>query len=570
MAEQVGEISYVVKVDTSGMVTGIKKANDEIGELGKSGDSTSSTMQKLGTAIKAIGVGIAVKKVTSGIISLGKQALMAYADTQQLKGGIETLFKDSADIVIKNATVAFREAGVSANEYMEQSTAFAARLIKDTGGNTKRTAELVDIAIRDMSDNANKMGTSIESIQNAYQGLAKGNATMLDNLKLGYGGTQTEMLKLAQDMGIVSAEIKSFNDMSFEDAIMAIHKLQGELDITGTTSEEAAGTISGAIGMMKASWTDFIAGLADPDANLDELANNLTTSIIAVMDNIKPVIDRLGDQIPRIAEKVADELPKILAELYPVIESIIKAVCEFIKEILPEIMPIIVPVLIEILFAILGSLWQVLVDWFDEIGYNIGVWSYKTMKNFAESVGDWIGTLIANIVNKFIHLGVKIGQIWQDIKDKIVGIGLKIGEAVGGAIKGAINKVLGFAESILNKPIDAINGLINVINAVPGINLGKLSRLSLPRLASGGIVESERGGSVIMAGEAGEDEWVVPESKMASMIEQLQARGFGGSNNITINVEGIWATSESQKRDVAQDIWEKINEINKSRMGAYL
>lgn len=242
-----------------------------------------------------------------------------YADYQQLVGGVETLFKHSADVVKAYAAEAYRTAGMSANQYMEVATSFSATLIKSLGGDTEAAANLVDMAITDMSDNANKMGTDLDMLMNAYMSMSRGSAAMLDNLKIGYGGTQKELLKLAKETGVVSEDIQSFADLEFSDVILAIHRMQEELGITGTTAKEAASTISGSFNQLEASWDNFLTAMGDPDADMDAAIEQLVDSLGVAIENAAPVLARLGIKfVTAIRDGVPIALAKLLTEDLPV------------------------------------------------------------------------------------------------------------------------------------------------------------------------------------------------------------------------------------------------------------
>ena len=229
----------------------MKKSNNHFAEFG-------NAVKKVGATVgKAFVVGLAA--AGAAIVKIGKDAIEAFSDYEQLVGGVETLFGSSASTVIKNATNAFKTAGLSTNEYMETVTAFSASLLQSLEGDTEEAAKKADMAITDMADNANKMGTSIDSIQNAYQGFAKQNYTMLDNLKLGYGGTKEEMQRLLEDAQKISG-IK-YDISSYSDIVDAIHVVQTEMGITGTTAKEASSTIQGSFSAMKSAWKNVLTGL---------------------------------------------------------------------------------------------------------------------------------------------------------------------------------------------------------------------------------------------------------------------------------------------------------------------
>lgn len=268
---------------------------------------------KLGVAAKA-GVA-AVAAVGTATIAIGKTALDAYADYEQLVGGIDTLFKASSGKMQQYAANAYRTAGVSANRYMEISTSFAAALISSLGGNTEAAADMANTAIMDMSDNANKMGTSLETVQEAYQSLARGNYEMLDSLKLGYGGTKSELERLLSDAERFSAaqgKVRDFSVDSYSDIVEAIHIVQDEMGITGTTADEAATTIEGSVNKAKAAWDNWLAGLGDEDADMGALTDQLVQSVATAGENIIP---RMGQIISTLVQTVVQYAPQLGQEI---------------------------------------------------------------------------------------------------------------------------------------------------------------------------------------------------------------------------------------------------------------
>lgn len=276
------------------------------GEVDKIGDGIKN---KLGIAAKA-GVA-AVAAVGTATVAIGKTALDAYSNYEQLVGGIDTLFKASSGKMQQYAANAYQTAGVSANRYMEISTSFAAALISSLGGNTEVAADMANTAITDMSDNANKMGTSLETVQEAYMSLSRGNYEMLDSLKLGYGGTKSELQRLLADAEKFSAaqgKVRDFSVDSYSDIVEAIHIVQDEMGITGTTAEEAATTIEGSVNMAKAAWDNWLAGLGNEDANMEGLTDQLVQSVATAGENIIP---RVGQIMATLGQTVADYAPGV-------------------------------------------------------------------------------------------------------------------------------------------------------------------------------------------------------------------------------------------------------------------
>lgn len=262
--------------------------------------------KKLGAAAK-----VGATAVGTATIAIGKTALDAYSNYEQLVGGIDTLFKSSSAKMQQYAANAYQTAGVSANRYMEISTSFAAALISSLGGNTEAAANMANTAITDMSDNANKMGTSLETVQEAYMSLSRGNYEMLDSLKLGYGGTKSELERLlsdAEEFSAAQGKVRDFSVDSYSDIVEAIHVVQDEMGITGTTAEEAATTIEGSVNTAKASWENWLAGLGDENANMGVLTDQLVGSVATAGENIIP---RVGQMMVTIGQTVADYAPGV-------------------------------------------------------------------------------------------------------------------------------------------------------------------------------------------------------------------------------------------------------------------
>lgn len=272
---------------------GIGEANDALDSLGA---STSEQLGAIGGMMTGLGAGITAS-ITAPVVAGVTASIKSFGDLEQAIGGIETMFgKDTAPKMIENANNAFINAGISATDYMEQVTSFSASLLQSVGGDTERAARSADQAINDMADNANKFGTNIADIQNAYQGFAKENYTMLDNLKLGYGGTKKEMQRLLKDAEALSGI--EYDIESLEDVYEAIHVIQEEMGVTGTTALEATETINGSFNTMKAAFSNLVSGLANPEANIEQLLKNLSDSVGHFVKNIKRALKNIWDNLP--------------------------------------------------------------------------------------------------------------------------------------------------------------------------------------------------------------------------------------------------------------------------------
>lgn len=304
-----------ITMDTSGYSKGLDEASGKASSFASKLKSGLATAAKVGAA--------ALTAAATGVAALTKASIDQYAQYEQLVGGVDTLFKTASDKVQQYAANAYKTAGMSANEYMNTVTSFSASLIKSLGGDTEKAAQKADQAITDMADNANKMGTSMEMIQNAYQGFAKQNYTMLDNLKLGYGGTKEEMQRLLKDAEKLSG-IK-YDISSYADIVDAIHVVQTEMGITGTTAKEAASTISGSLSMAKAAWNNLLTGVGDDTADLGTLIDNLVDSVSTAAGNIVPrigkILSGMGEVVAQLAPIIAQELPELISTMLPALVS---------------------------------------------------------------------------------------------------------------------------------------------------------------------------------------------------------------------------------------------------------
>lgn len=317
-----------IGADTSGAEKGID-------DVGKKTSSLGSKVSK-GLGVTAKVVGAAVSAAAGGVAALATAATKSYGDYEQLVGGVETLFKESQDVVMEYANNAYKTAGLSANEYMDTVTGFSASLLQSLGGDTEEAAKYADMAITDMSDNANKMGTDMSSIQYAYQGFAKQNYTMLDNLKLGYGGTKEEMERLLSDAQKISGV--EYDISSYADIVDAIHVVQTEMGITGTTAKEAATTIQGSVSAMKSAWKNLVVGIADDNQDFDKLVNNFVDSAVTAGNNLIPRIETSikgvanlvssasQNILPLVVDTITNTLPDIVSAGASLIGSLANAI----------------------------------------------------------------------------------------------------------------------------------------------------------------------------------------------------------------------------------------------------
>ena len=444
-------------------------------------DSVAGKASGVGHALlKGIGTfakwgAAAATAAATATAALVKSAVTAYSDYEQLVGGVETLFKDSASEVQKYAANAYQTAGLFANEYMETVTGFSASLLQSLDGDTKAAAEKANVAITDMSDNANKMGTSMESIQNAYQGFAKQNYTMLDNLKLGYGGTKEEMQRLLEDAEKLSGQ--KFDLSSYADIVDAIHVVQTEMGITGTTAKEAATTIQGSVNMTKAAWQNLVVGIADDTQDFDGLVNNFVESVTTAGNNILPRVEialkGVGTLVEKLAPIVAKTVPNIVSTTLPsmikagtsmiraLLDGLLKAVPELIpcfKDIIIQLIEVIVdnlPLIIEAAVTIAGAIVSGLVEALPDI-LTAGI---QLIQSLAQGLTNGIPTILSTAITIVSQLASTLIQNVPQIVQ--TGIQLLLGLANG--ILQAVPQLLQELPGIITQMVE------NILSCIPMI-----------------------------------------------------------------------------------------------------
>lgn len=455
-----------------------KELKDQHGNLDKSGEKAL----KLGDIIKANlisegimagikGLGKAISSVGSAFVNVGKQAVQSYAQYEQLVGGVDTLFGESSAKVQEYASNAYKTSGMSANQYMETVTSFSASLIQSLDGDTAKASEVANRAIVDMSDNANKMGTDISMIQNAYQGFAKQNYTMLDNLKLGYGGNKTEMERLIADaskmtdvqkeLGITVAE----GDMSFANIANAISVVQRNMGLMGTTALEASGTISGSTGSMRSAWQNLVTGIADDNADFETLVNNLVESIVgkdgeggfinnmlpriqtaldgivkmvvSLADTLLPQIVVLGaDLIINLVGSIKENLPALLASA----EQILQTLIDGVMSALPELVPMVLQIIETLVSTILDNL-PMIIDV-----------ACQLIVTLAQGISEALPTLIPQIVSAILL----IVETLIDNIDMLIDAGITLIMALADGLLNALPILIDKIPVIINKLVSAL------------------------------------------------------------------------------------------------------------------
>ena len=461
----------------------LDNALDDVGKSAKESGEGFTVFKGVLANLATQGINLAldgIKNLGKAMVGMVKESVNAYAEYEQLVGGVETLFKDSSDIVMKYANNAYKTAGMSANEYMSTVTSFSASLLNALGGDTKKSAEVADMAITDMSDNANKMGTSMEAIQNAYQGFAKGNYTMLDNLKLGYGGTKEEMKRLLADAQKLSGQ--KYDISNLNDIFQAIHVVQTELGITGTTAKEASTTIEGSVASMKSAWANLITGMADENANFDQLVTNLVDSVTTVISNILPVatkaIGGLGQLFTALAPIIATELPKLISDVLPTLltslGSLFEAVLQAVLTALPTITRTIVGFIPTIIDGIFSAVPQIL--------------SAITMLIY--QIIDQILMMSPDLLQSAIEFFTGLAEALPEATDKVLALLLElVNDLIYGLIDATPDLVNG-AMTFFNAIVEAFPQIIeNIVTYLPWFISAIVDFLikAVPQLIQGAI-----------------------------------------------------------------------------------
>jgi phage-related protein len=468
------------------------------------------------------------KKLGSSLVDIGKQAFDAYGSLQQNIGGVQKLYGDAANTVLKDSKEAFKTAGMSANEYMETATQFSASLIGSLNGDTQKAAEQTKIAMTAMSDNVNTFGTNAEDVTNAFKGFSKQNYTMLDNLKLGYGGTKTEMERLIKDAnewGKANGEASNLSINSFSDVVTAIQQIQEKQHIAGTTAKEAGTTIQGSIGMAKAAWENLLSSLADPDGDIKGSINDLITSIfgdgtstnLGVIGNALPAIETaiegIAEALPGMLTTITDRIPELLDEIMPNLDDVMSKVGESITNLIAGIAESI-PKIIEAGGQIIKGLVSGIVIALP----NVISTAQSTISSFMQGITTNLPTVIA----KAQELIANFSNAVQNDLPQILAQGVAF-------VQNLVNGIVQGLPSFLDTAVQLITGFLNaVINALPQIlNAG----MQILTAVVNGIVESLP--EIIEA--AGE----IITSLLDTILDNLPGIIEGGLQMLEAIVQGI-------------------------------
>lgn len=462
--------------NTKKQLNDLEHGVDDVGDaMDDAGEKTLSLGDILKANLLSDAIMAGIKAVASGIKSLVSGAVESYGEYEQLVGGVETLFGTSAQKVQDYASSAYKTAGLSANEYMETVTSFSASLLQSMGNDTEAAAEKANLAITDMSDNANKMGTDMSSIQNAYQGFAKQNYTMLDNLKLGYGGTKEEMERLIADANALNAAQGNYTNYSIEsyaDIVDAIHTVQTEMGITGTTAKEASTTIEGSINAMKSAYANFVTGLGDQNADIGALTEQLIESAGTVAENVLPVIENVVESIVKAVQEqgpemiskfvayATEKLPDVLKLGLQLVLSLVKGLAQN----LPQLVQGTLKMVDTIVKAFVDSLPDII-----EVGRDIvrGVWEGIA------AIGSWLYDKVSGFFGGIVD-GVK-GMLGIHSPSRVfAGIGKNMALGLGEGFDKQMQSVSAGIQSAIPTPtVDTVyNAAAGMVNGLAAANTG--------------------------------------------------------------------------------------------------
>lgn len=577
--------------DTTGAT---EEEAEAVRELGSESDKSGQKVSIFGDVLKAslasdlIMKGLeatweGIKKIGSAAISISKDIVQNYADYEQLVGGVETLFGDSATAVMKNADQAFRTAGLSANDYMETVTSFSASLLQSLGGDTEAAASLADQALVDMADNANKMGSSMESIQNAYAGFAKQNYTMLDNLKLGYGGTKTEMERLLADASAIAGV--QFNIDSYADVIQAIHVMQESMGIAGTTAVEGSSTISGSINQLQASISNLLTGLGTSSADVGELVGNVITNFETVVQNILPILMTIVAALPALAESLSVAIGEMLPVLLEAGTSLFNSLLQTLIDLLPELIPVATDAVINIADTLIDNLPMIvdsaieiiltltttliehipdLVQRVPEIVMSIAETLIEHLPEILEVGIQLISSLIQGIFAMAATMVIKIAEFWntnivEPLEEKISGIW----EAGKSIVEGIWEGISGAMSWIYEKISGWVGNVLSYIKSLFGIHSPSTVFAGYGEYMVEGLAEGLTD-NVDMVDDAMDE--IASHMTPDAMNMDLMASNTSGSLASSLNVSS--ASMEGRMTALASSFSEGMAMI--SRMGVYL
>ena len=463
-----------VIIDTELNNSGVEKDSSKLKSILSKVGSVASTAMK--------GVGVAVGTATTAVAGLVTASVNAYAEYEQLVGGVDTLFKNSSEKLQEYADEAYKTAGMSANEYMNTVTSFSASLLQSLGNDTEKATEYANQAVIDMSDNANKMGTSMESIQYAYQGFAKQNYTMLDNLKLGYGGTKEEMERLLEDASKLSGI--EFDISSFADVTQAIHVIQENMGIAGTTAKEASTTIQGSLNSVKGAWENLLVGMTNPNADFDTLIQNLVDSIATAGENLLPAIEQaligvselIDSLFPLIAQKIPDLIVQVLPQLISAGTGIVTSLVTGIQQNLPALVQGAIQIVTQLLTTLLSLLPQLL-DMGAQILMQLVIGIGQALPELIPQAVNAVTTIVENLIDN-IDLIIEAGmQLLIGLAEGLINAIPQLIEKIPIIIDKLLNAIIENLPKLVEMGVELVVKLaVGLVQAIPTL-VGKIPQL---------------------------------------------------------------------------------------------
>lgn len=465
-----GSVIIDTELDNSGVEKDSSKLKSILSKVG----SVASTAMK--------GVGVAVGTATTAVAGLVTASVNAYAEYEQLVGGVDTLFKNSSEKLQQYADEAYKTAGLSANDYMSTVTSFSASLLQSLGNDTEKATEYANQAVIDMSDNANKMGTSMESIQYAYQGFAKQNYTMLDNLKLGYGGTKEEMERLLEDASKLSGI--EFDISSFADVTQAIHVIQENMGIAGTTAKEASTTIQGSLNSVKGAWENLLVGMTNPNADFDTLIQNLVDSIATAGENLLPAIEQaligvselIDSLFPLIAQKIPDLIVQVLPQLISAGTGIVTSLVTGIQQNLPALVQGAIQIVTQLLTTLLSLLPQLL-DMGAQILMQLVIGIGQALPELIPQAVNAVTTIVENLIDN-IDLIIEAGmQLLIGLAEGLINAIPQLIEKIPIIIDKLLNAIIENLPKLVEMGVELVVKLaVGLVQAIPTL-VGKIPQL---------------------------------------------------------------------------------------------
>ena len=469
---------------------------EELDDAGDAADDSEDKFSKLGGTLKTVGVamGACVAAAAAAAVSLGKAVIEAYGEYEQLVGGVDTLFQESSGKLQEYAANAYKTAGMSANDYMSTVTSFSASLIQSLGGDTEAAVKYADMAITDMADNANKMGTDISLIQNAYQGFAKQNYTMLDNLKLGYGGTKEEMERLLTDATAISGI--EYDISSYADVVDAIHVIQESMGVAGATAAEAEHTIEGSMNSMKAAIGNLIVGFGNADADIEQLCNNVVDAFQDVLTNITPVIENIIAALPTALNALLETVGELLPTLLETVVDLFSQVLNTLMTLLPELIPVVIEAILTIVNTLIENL-PLLVEAAIQIVMSLVQGVAQALPTLIPTAVQAVITIVQSLIDSLPMILDAALQLITGLADGLLAAIPVLIAALPEIILSIINFILDAIPQIIETGIQLLTSLVAalpeiitaIVEAIPQIISGIIEAVlsAIPQIIQAGI-----------------------------------------------------------------------------------